>query len=420
MPRHLKRGMDASAIKAADAKVRETVEQILADIEARKDVAVRELSQKFDNWSPASFKLTAAEIERAIGRAKTRPRRSQIRAGAGAQFRAEAERNTARPRSRDAAGRRARPPAYSGQFDQFGEIHRPRTEAGKRPSRLNSYKHGLTGHLDVMTEDERQARDAFMAGIIDRLKPADAIERQLAHSIADGYWRINRVSTIETNLFAAEASDDLAFLNLLTVYEMRLHRKVKSDLQQLREIQSTRRADEAKKAGAGTSRQPQGLRRILRAAGAESPPRRPARSRRQVHPPEWLRFFDSQTTPRHGGQPPHAARQTVRCHQSFHCRRTRKHAPRRPAHPMTNGLIRVHSCSFVAHRVFAFVCALVGPAFQPAAGLLPARDILVDCCIFLTARLPRSPQTWRAVSPKPSRSAMSSSRIFWRRIFVNA
>ena len=72
MPRYLKRGMDASAIKAADAKVRETVEQILADIDARKDAAVRELSQKFDNWSPPSFKLTPDEIERAIGEVKKR------------------------------------------------------------------------------------------------------------------------------------------------------------------------------------------------------------------------------------------------------------------------------------------------------------------------------------------------------------
>src|ERR1700727_317412 len=72
MARYLKRGMDASAIKAADAKVRETVETILADIDARKDVAVRELSQKFDNWSPASFKLGPQEIERAIGAMKKR------------------------------------------------------------------------------------------------------------------------------------------------------------------------------------------------------------------------------------------------------------------------------------------------------------------------------------------------------------
>ena len=67
MARYLKRGMDASAIKAADAKVRETVESILAEVEARRDAAVRELSQRFDGWSPPSFKLTAAEIERAIG-----------------------------------------------------------------------------------------------------------------------------------------------------------------------------------------------------------------------------------------------------------------------------------------------------------------------------------------------------------------
>lgn len=67
MPQYLKRGMDTSAVKAADAKVRETVEAILADVEARGDVAVRELSQKFDNWAPANFRLTEQEIERAIG-----------------------------------------------------------------------------------------------------------------------------------------------------------------------------------------------------------------------------------------------------------------------------------------------------------------------------------------------------------------
>ena len=66
MARHLKRGIDAGAIKAADTKVRETVETILADIETRRDVAVRELSDRLDRWAPASFRLTAQEIERAI------------------------------------------------------------------------------------------------------------------------------------------------------------------------------------------------------------------------------------------------------------------------------------------------------------------------------------------------------------------
>jgi sulfopropanediol 3-dehydrogenase len=72
MPRYLKRGMDASAIKAADAKVRETVENILAEIEARKDAAVRDLSERFDKWSPQSFRLTPQEIERAIAQVPKR------------------------------------------------------------------------------------------------------------------------------------------------------------------------------------------------------------------------------------------------------------------------------------------------------------------------------------------------------------
>ena len=72
MPRFLKRGMDAGAIKAADAKVRETVEQILAQIEARGDDAVRDLSQQFDKWSPPSFKLSPQEIEKAIGQVAKR------------------------------------------------------------------------------------------------------------------------------------------------------------------------------------------------------------------------------------------------------------------------------------------------------------------------------------------------------------
>ena len=72
MARYLKRGMDASAIKAADARVRETVEGILAEVESGRDGAVRALSQRFDGWSPASFRLSAAEIERAVGKLRKR------------------------------------------------------------------------------------------------------------------------------------------------------------------------------------------------------------------------------------------------------------------------------------------------------------------------------------------------------------
>ena len=72
MARYLKRGMDASAIKAADAKVRETVESILAQVEEQKDAAIRELSEKFDKWSPKDFHLSPSEVERAIAQVPKR------------------------------------------------------------------------------------------------------------------------------------------------------------------------------------------------------------------------------------------------------------------------------------------------------------------------------------------------------------
>src|SRR5690349_15941785 len=72
MARYLKRGMDAAAVKAADAKVRETVESILAQVEDRKDTAIRELSEKFDKWSPKDFKLSPAEVEKAISQVAKR------------------------------------------------------------------------------------------------------------------------------------------------------------------------------------------------------------------------------------------------------------------------------------------------------------------------------------------------------------
>jgi sulfopropanediol 3-dehydrogenase len=50
MAEWLKRGATAETKADNDRKVRDAVEGILADIEARGDAAVRELSIKFDGW----------------------------------------------------------------------------------------------------------------------------------------------------------------------------------------------------------------------------------------------------------------------------------------------------------------------------------------------------------------------------------
>ena len=62
MIRVLKQGATEAEKTEADRKTRQTVEAILEDIAARGDVAVRELSAKFDKWEPESFRLTQAQI----------------------------------------------------------------------------------------------------------------------------------------------------------------------------------------------------------------------------------------------------------------------------------------------------------------------------------------------------------------------
>lgn len=66
MARYLKEGISEEASFAADMKVKEIVEGILSDIRAHGDEAVRELSVRFDNWSPESFKLSAEQISELI------------------------------------------------------------------------------------------------------------------------------------------------------------------------------------------------------------------------------------------------------------------------------------------------------------------------------------------------------------------
>jgi sulfopropanediol 3-dehydrogenase len=55
-----------------DAKVRAVVEAALADIAARGDAAVRDLSQKFDNYNPQKFRLSESEIEAAMNKVSNR------------------------------------------------------------------------------------------------------------------------------------------------------------------------------------------------------------------------------------------------------------------------------------------------------------------------------------------------------------
>ncbi|MGB0233681.1 MAG: histidinol dehydrogenase [Candidatus Puniceispirillaceae bacterium] len=70
--RYLKEGKTQTARAEDDAEVRKNVEEILASIETEGDVAVRRLSEKFDNYSPPAFRLSQSEIDALMAQVSTR------------------------------------------------------------------------------------------------------------------------------------------------------------------------------------------------------------------------------------------------------------------------------------------------------------------------------------------------------------
>ncbi len=70
--KYLKTGKPQDERSEDDALVRGVVEQALGEIEARGDAAVRELSEKFDNFSPASYRLSQSEIDALIAEVSPR------------------------------------------------------------------------------------------------------------------------------------------------------------------------------------------------------------------------------------------------------------------------------------------------------------------------------------------------------------
>ncbi len=68
MATYFKQRIDQAVTDAIDTKVRQTVEAIMLDVKERGDTAVRELSEKFDRWSPPSFRLSKSDLEAIVAK----------------------------------------------------------------------------------------------------------------------------------------------------------------------------------------------------------------------------------------------------------------------------------------------------------------------------------------------------------------
>jgi hypothetical protein len=144
--------------------------------------------------------------------------------------------------------------------------HGPVTDAGRKRSSMNARRHGITGQVTTMTDEDRAAHDNFAKALIQDLAPEGAMETQLAQRIASDSWRLNRISAVEDNLFAlgqlqngGQACPDVPQidaalttahtftleskqLQLLTLYEQRVNRSLQKNLTMLKQLQATRKA----------------------------------------------------------------------------------------------------------------------------------------------------------------------------------
>ena len=78
----------------------------------------------------------------------------------------------------------------------------PATPEGKRRVSLNALRHALTGQTVVLPEDDLAAYQSSCAQFFAELKPQGLLETKTVQTIADTYWRLDRIRAMENNLFS--------------------------------------------------------------------------------------------------------------------------------------------------------------------------------------------------------------------------
>src|ERR1700681_782409 len=81
----------------------------------------------------------------------------------------------------------------------------PKTENGKRQSRANAVRHGLTAETVVGSLEDAEDYKAFEAAVISDYCAETAVERELVLRLASLLWRLRRATAIETDLLSIQA-----------------------------------------------------------------------------------------------------------------------------------------------------------------------------------------------------------------------
>jgi hypothetical protein len=81
----------------------------------------------------------------------------------------------------------------------------PKTDDGKRRSRVNAVRHGLTAETVVGSLEDAEDYKAFEATIASDYCAETAVARELVLRLASLLWRLRRATAIETDLFEIQA-----------------------------------------------------------------------------------------------------------------------------------------------------------------------------------------------------------------------
>jgi hypothetical protein len=145
--------------------------------------------------------------------------------------------------------------------------HGPTSIDGKKTSSMNALRHGVTAQTTIMTEEDRIKHDEFCVNMMADLAPVGSMEIFLASSVAEEAWRLNHARAECTNIVAighfdgtgdaydathpeihtaitsARVTRDQAKnLELISLYEQRIHRSFLKHFEQLRQLQAERKA----------------------------------------------------------------------------------------------------------------------------------------------------------------------------------
>jgi hypothetical protein len=81
----------------------------------------------------------------------------------------------------------------------------PKTEDGKRRSRRNAVRHGLTAETIILALEDIEDYQAFEAAVTLDYDARTAVERELVLRLASLLWRLRRATAVETDLLQIQA-----------------------------------------------------------------------------------------------------------------------------------------------------------------------------------------------------------------------